>query len=90
MADNDTRVLYLENPPSTAPPASYLIGVRVKNLGIHAAAAAGYVQVFDKGTSLLVGTFNVASAEMDPGEEKQAFATAVSYTHLTLPTTPYV
>ena len=75
MADVDTKVLYLENPPTTAPPASYLIGVRVKNLGIAAASTSGYVSVYDKGTSLLVGTFNVASAEMDPDEEKQAFAT---------------
>ena len=75
MADNDTKVLYLENPPLSAPPASYLIGVRLKNLGVNPAAASGYVQVFDKGTGLLVGTFQVASAEMDPDEEKQAFAT---------------
>jgi len=75
MADFDTKVLFLENPPVEAPPASYIIGVRMKNLGIEPAATSGFVQVFLKSTGELVKTFNVASATMDPDEEKQAFAT---------------
>jgi len=75
VADYDTKVLYLENPPASAPPANYLIGVRMRNLGLFPAATSGYVQVFSLDTGLLVATFPVASAEIDPGQEKQAFAT---------------
>ncbi len=74
MADFDTSVLHLVSPPLEAPPASYIIGVLMKNLGIQPASTSGYVQVFRKSTGELVRTFNVASAEMDPDEEKQAFA----------------
>ena len=74
MADFDTEVLYLETPATSAPQASYYIGVRVKNLGIAATATSGYVQVFDKDSGALVRTYAVASASMDPGEEKQALA----------------
>jgi hypothetical protein len=77
MADIDTKVLYLETPPTSAPKTSYILGVRIKNVGIHARFASGYVQVFDKSTGLLVKTYSVASAEIDPGEEKQAFASEV-------------
>lgn len=74
MADFDTKVLYLETPPTSAPKASYIIGVRVKNLGLFPTATSGYVQVFDKDTGDLVKTYSVASAVLDPDEEKQAFA----------------
>lgn len=74
MADIDTKVLYLETPPTSAPKTSYILGVRIRNVGIHARTAQGYVQVFDKDTGMLVKTYQVESAEIDPGEEKQAFA----------------
>ncbi len=74
MADIDTKVLYLETPPTSAPKTSYILGVRIRNTGLHARAASGYVQVFDKDTGMLVKTYPVASAEIDPGQEKQAFA----------------
>jgi hypothetical protein len=77
MADIDTKVLYLETPPTSAPKTSYILGVRIKNVGIHARFASGYVQVFDKSTGLLVKTHSVSSAEIDPGEEKQAFSSEV-------------
>ena len=43
MADIDTKVLYLETPSVSAPPAAYYIGVRMKNVGIHDRATVGFV-----------------------------------------------
>ncbi len=77
MADIDVKVLYLETPPVSAPQSTYILGVRMKNVGIHARTAQGYVRVYDKDSGLLLHTFNVASAEMDPVQEKQAFAGAI-------------
>lgn len=75
MADIDTKVLYLETPSVSAPPAAYTIGVRMKNVGIHDRATAGYVSVFRKSTGLLEHTYAMASAVIEPDEEKQAFST---------------
>lgn len=77
MADFDTKVLYLETPPTSAPKTSYTIGVRILNQGVADAVASGYVQVFDKDTGLLVKTYQVESAVIAPEEEKQAFASEV-------------
>jgi len=75
VADIDVKVLYLETPSVSAPQASYTIGVRMRNEGIHPRSSAGVVSVYDKGSGLLIQTFQVASAIMGPGEEKQAFST---------------
>lgn len=77
MPDIDVKVLYLQTPPVSAPQATYVLGVRVKNTGIHARVAFGYARVYDKDTGLLVHTYELTSAEIDPGEEKQAFAGAI-------------
>lgn len=75
MADIDTRVLYLETPSVSAPPAAYTIGVRMKNVGIHNRATGGYVQVHRVSTGLLEKTYSMVSAVIEPDEEKQAFST---------------
>ena len=49
MAEIDKKFLYLETPSVSAPPAAYYIGVRMKNVGIHDRATAGYVQVSNAG-----------------------------------------
>lgn len=60
----------------SAPPAVYTISVRMENVGLHARATAGYVQVFRKSTGELEHTYEMSSAVIDPGEEKQAYADA--------------
>lgn len=74
MADIDTKVLYLETPSVSAPPAAYTIGVRMKNVGVVDRATYGYVNVHRVSTGLLEHTFQMAGAVMEPDEEKQAFA----------------
>lgn len=74
MADIDVGVLYLAVPPQTAPKTTYSPAVRVRNNGIHARVASGYIRVYDKDTGLLVHSFGVVSPELDPGQEGNAVA----------------
>ena len=77
MPDIDVAAVALASPPPSAPQATYTPAVTVKNNGIHARAATGYLQMFDKATGVLLDTFPLASASIAAGATGLAYATGV-------------
>ena len=65
MADYDVEVLGLKSPASTSPLAPYRLVVSVRNNGIHAAVASGYVRVYS--TGLQIFESEVFSNTLAPG-----------------------
>jgi len=63
--DYDVEVLGLKTPASTSPLAPYRLVVSVRNNGIHAAVASGYVRVYS--ASLLIFESEVWSNTLAPG-----------------------
>jgi len=63
--DYDVEVLGLKTPASTSPLAPYRLVVSVRNNGIHAAVASGYVRVYS--TGLLIFESEVFSNTLAPG-----------------------
>jgi len=65
MADYDVEVLGLKTPASTSPLAPYRLVASVRNNGIHAAVASGYVRVYAAGLQIFES--EVFSNTLAPG-----------------------
>ena len=63
--DYDVEVLGLKTPASTSPLAPYRLAVSVRNNGIHAAVASGYVRVYSAGLQIFES--EVFSNTLAPG-----------------------
>lgn len=77
MPDIDVAAVALVSPPSSAPQATYTPAVSVRNNGIHARVASGYLQMFDKATGVLLDTWPLLSGSIGAGATGLAYATGV-------------
>lgn len=70
--DYDVEALSLESPPNPAPLTTYTPSIRVRNNGIHAAIASGFVKAYVGGVQ--VYSSSVLSEQIDPGDIGSAIA----------------
>jgi len=76
MPDIDVEAVELTTPPASAPQTSYTPAVLVRNNGVEAVAAYGYLQLFDLDSGLQLKTWILASSSIPAGETKNAYAGA--------------
>ena len=76
MPDIDVEAVELTAPPASAPQTSYTPAVLVRNNGVSAVSAFGYLQLFDLDSGLWLHTWTLASSSIPPGETKNAYADA--------------
>lgn len=76
MADIDVAAIGLASPPPEPYQQSYTPGILVRNNGVAAAVATGYLQMFDKVSGVLLELWDVSSGAISPGAEGTATAQA--------------
>lgn len=72
MADYDVEALSLATPPDPSPLRTYTPSIRVRNNGIHAAIASGYVKAYIGGVQVF--SSQVLSPQINPGDIGEATA----------------
>lgn len=67
MADRDVSALGLASPPASAPATTYYPAASVRNLGKYPANVSGYIRQYDVSSGVLVATYQIARANLQPG-----------------------
>jgi hypothetical protein len=74
MADIDVSAVGLASPPVQPYQEEYTPGILVRNNGLNPVTATGYIQMWDKVSGVLLGSWPVQSGELTPGTTGTAYA----------------